>query len=250
MKWLSRWTNRCSGVLVRVHTEQSALALTFDDGPSPEATPALLELLAAYRAKATFFMVGQRAAAHPRLVASVLREGHAVGAHTWDHPSLPLVSRAERWRQFRKCAEVLPRTRGRLLFRPPYGHFDAACQWDAFCCGLLPVAWSAILPDWEMRAASDLLQHAESALRPGAVLAMHDGLVDWMQPGQVDRRATLQTVESLLAAHAENYRFVTLPELMRVGRPVRQPWRMQPDLAMLNQLQRLDGPARRYPCAK
>ena len=65
------------------------MALTFDDGPDPGSTPRLLELLARHGAKATFFMVGARAARHPELVARVAAEGHEIGNHGWDHPSLP-----------------------------------------------------------------------------------------------------------------------------------------------------------------
>ena len=79
------------GSLIRVSTTEPVIALTFDDGPHPVDTPALLEVLARHRARATFFLVGKSAARHPELVARIVAEGHAVGGHTWDHPSLPTL---------------------------------------------------------------------------------------------------------------------------------------------------------------
>lgn len=245
MNFIHRCVNRIAGTVVRVRTIEPLVALTFDDGPDPEGTPALLERLAAHGAKATFFMIGMRAAKHPQLVEAVHRAGHAIGNHTWDHPSLPLVSRVERRRQLLRTAEILPR-QGRMLFRPPYGHFDAASQMDVFLCAGQAVAWSDIIPDWEGRPAAELAELAQQALRPGAILAMHDGLVDFMNPAWRDRRPMLEAVETLLSENAGRYEFVTLPELMRRGKPVRACWRMTPDIQMLNRIENADANPRRY----
>jgi hypothetical protein len=75
---------------------------------------------------------------------------------------------------------------------------------------------------------------------------MHDGLCDFLSEQSLDRRATLQTVDQLLAELAGTFQCVTVPELMRRGKPVRERWRMQPDITMLNQLQRRDGTPRQY----
>ena len=245
MNFIHRCIERLAGTVVRVRTDKPLVALTFDDGPDPEGTPALLERLAMHRAKATFFMIGKRAAEHPELVKAVQRAGHAIGNHTWDHPSLPLVSQGERRQQLLRTAEILPR-HGRMLFRPPYGHFDAASQLDVFLCAGQAVAWSAIIPDWEGRPAAELAELARQALCPGAILAMHDGLEDFMEPAWRDRRPTLEAVETLLSENVGRYGFVTLPELMRRGTPVRKRWRMAPDLDMLHRLERADGTPRRY----
>ena len=101
------------------------MALTFDDGPDPEHTPRLLEVLARHGAKATFFMVGARAARHPELVARVAAEGHEIGNHGWDHPSLPALPSAAVAGQLERTRAVLA-PHGQALMRPPYGHQDLA----------------------------------------------------------------------------------------------------------------------------
>lgn len=192
-------------------------------------------------------MTGRNAAAHPGLVDAVHRAGHAVGNHTWDHPSLPLISSGERRRQIRKTAALLPQA-GRPLFRPPYGHLDYHSHRDLWLAGQQVIAWSCIVPDWEGQPAAGLLEIAMKGARPGAILVMHDGLCDFLCETSRDRRPTLEVLDGLLSQLSVNYQFVTVPELMRRGRPVRQCWRMDPDVEVLNQLLNPDGPGHRYPC--
>lgn len=237
---------RVTGPITHVETCEPLVALTFDDGPNPEATPGLLEILAAHGAKATFFMTGEQAVAHPELVAEVRRSGHAIGNHTWDHPSLPLVSDSERRRQIRECAKVLP-DGGDRLFRAPYGNLSAAAQWDVWRCGHRLIGWSSIIPDWEPLDAATLAAHAREAVRPGAILVMHDGLVDFTVSDALDRRPTLDAVACLLSDMGNRYRFVTVPELLRSGRVVHSSNRIRPDPGFLNQLQRKHGTPYRYP---
>jgi peptidoglycan/xylan/chitin deacetylase (PgdA/CDA1 family) len=241
-----RTYTRLTGAVTRVATCEPLVALTFDDGPNPDATPGLLEILAAHRAKATFFMTGEHAAAHPELVAEARRAGHAIGNHTWDHPSLPLVPGRERRRQIRECAKVLP-DGGDRLFRAPYGNLSAAAQWDVWRSGHRLIGWSTIIPDWQPLDAETLAGHAREALRPGAILVMHDGLVDFTSADALDRRPTLDAVARLLADPGNRYRFVTIPELLRSGRAVRSNNRIRPDPGFLNQLQRSHGTPYRYP---
>ena len=92
------------GTVVGVRTGERVAALTFDDGPDPESTPALLDLLARHRAKGTFFLVGKRAAKHPALVDRLLAEGHAIGNHSWDHPALPTLPG---WQLLHHCVRKL-----------------------------------------------------------------------------------------------------------------------------------------------
>lgn len=82
-----------AGAVTRVDTQQRVAALTFDDGPHPIYTPRMLAVLNKHRTRATFFMVGAAAEKYPYLVRSVVERGHAIGNHTWDHPSLPALPR-------------------------------------------------------------------------------------------------------------------------------------------------------------
>ena len=115
------------GVITDVATTAPVAALTFDDGPHPEWTPRLLDLLDRHQAKATFFMVGEMAARHPELVNRIAGAGHAIGNHSWNHPSFPAIRWAERSRQIARCEDTI-RVCNAKLFRPPFGDLN----WSSF----------------------------------------------------------------------------------------------------------------------
>src|SRR5262249_4930611 len=89
---------RFVGALTEVKTDEPIAALTFDDGPHPIYTPALLDILQKHVAQATFFMVGTAATAQPAIVRQVAQAGHAIGNHSWDHPSFLSIRSPERRR--------------------------------------------------------------------------------------------------------------------------------------------------------
>jgi len=91
-RWIPLVTGR---VLCSVGTSEKKVALTFDDGPSPEYTPLLLTKLAEYRVPATFFLIGRNLKSHPEIGRRIVQEGHEVGNHTWNHRILPCLSAAE-----------------------------------------------------------------------------------------------------------------------------------------------------------
>lgn len=111
---------RILGTLTEVITKDPIGALTFDDGPHPEFTPRVLEILRRHQAHATFFMVGAAAQKHQDIVRLVAQEGHAIGSHSWEHRSFLSLSSRERRQQMCACEQVLP-LQGERLFRPPYG---------------------------------------------------------------------------------------------------------------------------------
>lgn len=244
-KAVRRVRRRFFGTIIHVDTAEPLVALTFDDGPDPVITPALLELLGEHGARATFFMTGEHAAAYPDLVAAVRDGGHAIGNHSWDHPSFPLIPGRERRSQIRRCAGVLPESDG-SLFRPPYGHQSAASRWDALLTGHEVVTWSVCVPDWEDHDGAWLADFALQRITPGSVVLMHDGMIDFQGEACPAREATLDAVGRILTALHGHYGFVTVPELMRRGKVVRAAWCMEPDLEILNSLQRTSGTPRRY----
>ena len=122
------------GTITRVSTSKPVAALTFDDGPDPVFTPRLLAVLHKHQAKATFFMVGKAAERHPDIVKEVAVAGHAIGNHSWDHPSFPLISRRERWAQVRACEKAIA-PYGQRLFRPPYGDQNLLSRLEASWLG-------------------------------------------------------------------------------------------------------------------
>jgi peptidoglycan/xylan/chitin deacetylase (PgdA/CDA1 family) len=234
-----------AGTITRVRTDDPVVALSFDDGPDPAFTPRLASLLESHNARGTFFMVGQAAAQQPALVRRLAEAGHAIGNHTWDHPSMPLMPGGERRRQLRECARVTAPF-GCKLYRPPYGHHNLAAHLDALQLGYRIVTWDCPAGDWRDLPPELMLEALTKALRPGSIGLFHDRLHTFEHARYTSREPTLRVVEALLRQYAGKYEFVTLPELLRHGRAQRR-LRQQPvDLAYLNRLQTAEGPARYY----
>jgi peptidoglycan-N-acetylglucosamine deacetylase len=233
------------GTMTHVTTRDPVAALTFDDGPHPEYTPRLLEILEGHRARATFFMVGKNAERHPELVEQVSRAGHTIGNHSWDHPSFPLISGRERRAQIRSCARALG-PRAERLFRPPYGMQTMASRLDAALLGYRVVAWNVTADDWRSGDAGSMADQLERQIRPGSVVLLHDRLVDVLDRSYFDRRPVLQAVQILLDRLRGRFEFVTIPELLSHGRPHKEFWIKAANVEWLNRLQRLEEPARTY----
>lgn len=226
-------TARILGTVTHVSTPEPVVALTFDDGPDPQSTPRLLDLLDKYDAKATFFVVGLAAREHPDIVQRTAREGHALGNHSWDHPSFPLLTGRAQRLQMRWCEEVLP-PQDVKLFRPPWGHQNLKSRCNAALLGYRVVAWSSMAEDWRRDPADLLVDRVEERLRPGAIVLFHDALFRTDRPEHRDRTPTLEAVEQLLETYSERYRFVTVPELLRLGSPRRWHWYKRSDLDWLH----------------
>lgn len=225
-------TARVMGTVTHVATREKAVALTFDDGPHPVYTPRILDLLAEHGAKATFFVVGLAAREHPDIVRRMVDEGHAVGNHSWSHPSLPLLSRRARELQLDWTEEVLP-DQPVKLFRAPWGHQDLHIRRLAGRRGYRVVTWNVMAEDWADDPAETLVERVEAKLAPGAVVLFHDALYQTHDRAHRPRDATIEAVRRLLRRHRPEYRFVTVPELLELGKPRYWHWYKRSDLAWL-----------------
>jgi peptidoglycan/xylan/chitin deacetylase (PgdA/CDA1 family) len=157
-------------MLWRVTTTEKVLYLTFDDGPLPELTPWVLDTLKAHGAKATFFCMGRNVEAHAALFQRLIDEGHAVGNHTWDHPSGWRSQRSAYYRSVLRCQEL---TRSNL-FRPPYGRATNA-QISALRKRFTLVMWDVASGDYEERmSGQDCFEHVCERSRPGSIIVFHD----------------------------------------------------------------------------
>jgi peptidoglycan/xylan/chitin deacetylase (PgdA/CDA1 family) len=223
------------GTVIRVATRQPAIALTFDDGPHPDDTPPLLEILERHGAKGTFFMVGKSARRWPELVERVAAGGHAVGNHTWDHLPLPLLAGRFRRRQIEWCDEALA-PYGSRLFRPPYGEQSLGSRLDAAVLGHQVICWDVIAEDWRTDPPEALLARVYRRLRRGSIVLFHDTLYTTVDEAARDRAPMRAAVEKLLADLGGRFRFVTVPELLRLGRPVRWHWYQRTRLDWLKQV--------------
>jgi peptidoglycan/xylan/chitin deacetylase (PgdA/CDA1 family) len=184
----------------------------------------VLEILHRHGAKATFFMIGEAAARAPEMVARVAARGHAIGNHTRNHYSLPLLARRERIAQVRDAEGTLAPFAGKL-FRPPYGHQDWGCRWDTWRMGYEVIAFSVHAEDWLAHEADWMANRLVSHIRPGSILILHDQIYRNILPdGHHDRSEMLRALDAMLARLKHNYEFLTIPELLRCGPPVRMNW--------------------------
>jgi peptidoglycan-N-acetylglucosamine deacetylase len=205
------------GTITHVSTSIPVAALTFDDGPDPRFTPRLLEVLERHGATATFFMVGENARRYPQLVRQVAEAGHAIGNHSWDHPSFPSISGRERRRQVRACAAALPR-QGLRLFRSPGGHQTPRSVLDVRLMGYEMVGWNVDPRDYRGRSAREIRDQVLEEIRPGSIILLHDALFD--HPSG-DRQPTIEAVDMILSRARASYEFTTVPELLKLGDPRR-----------------------------
>ncbi|WP_286958987.1 polysaccharide deacetylase family protein [Arsenicicoccus sp. UBA7492] len=202
-----------------VRTHRPVLSLTFDDGPDPRYTPAVLDLLRRYDARATFFVVGANAAAHPDLVARMRAEGHEVANHTHDHAHLTEISNAEVRDQIARGRRVIGDAGARLL-RPPVGRTSTSVAEVARSLGERQAFWSSCLEACLHDGARVGGTGLGEALDPGAVVLAHDGgRVEGRWAQEYPRDQTVEALPHLLEAlAARGLSSVPVGELVRSGR--------------------------------
>jgi peptidoglycan/xylan/chitin deacetylase (PgdA/CDA1 family) len=183
----------------------TSFALTFDDGPSPDGTPAVLAMLERHRATATFFVLVDRAVRFPELLAEVRARGHEVALHGADHRRMTSIPPAELRRWVRTGRESLEDLVGEPVewFRPPYGAQSVRSYRAARAEHLDVVVWTADVQDWTTLAPADMASLAVQRVAPGGVLLMHDAYAS-ERPNAVtpliDRAATVDLVLTELKA--------------------------------------------------
>ncbi|QHW30777.1 polysaccharide deacetylase family protein [Paenibacillus rhizovicinus] len=191
------------------------VALTFDDVPDPRYTPQVLETLARYKVRATFFVVGQRAAAHPALVRRMVREGHIVGNHSLNHPVFSRISLYAMQQQISRTDWTLRPLVGYSprFVRPPYGEIvPAQVEWLR-SQGYTVVNWDVDSQDWRSLDSQSILINIRRTLQPGSIILQHAGGGE----GQ-DLSGTIAALPRLIKLlRSKGYVIVTLPELL--GRP-------------------------------
>jgi peptidoglycan/xylan/chitin deacetylase (PgdA/CDA1 family) len=195
------------------------VALTFDDGPNEPYTSRILDTLAQERVRATFFVVGEAAKRDPKVLRRMVREGHAVGNHTWDHAHLNLLSRAGMDEELARTeAEIAAATGTRpAIVRPPFGARSFAVLDELRRQGYTCVLWSVPLAaEWE--AGTDAGTIARRILErtvDGSIVVLHDGDRGRAAVRQNVVIATRAVVQGL---RARGLRLVTVPEMLALER--------------------------------
>jgi peptidoglycan/xylan/chitin deacetylase (PgdA/CDA1 family) len=179
----------------------SALLLTFDDGPDPDATPAVLDALDGAGAKAIFFMVGEQAYEHRALAREVANRGHEVGLHGYEHVEHDELGGRVKDDLARGLGtlEAATGTRPRF-FRPPYGRFSDDSYAACTALRLEPMYWSAWGCDWEPVPAERIADIATRDLSDGTILLLHDSA---RYAYRESATPTAQALPAILAAAAE-----------------------------------------------
>jgi peptidoglycan-N-acetylglucosamine deacetylase len=164
-------------------------ALTFDDGPHPRGTPAVLELLAAERVPATFFLVGEQIRRNPALPREILDAGHEIALHCDRHRNLLRLAPSQVREDIARAEDAIATATGRTprLYRPPYGVLNAAALKLARARGWRTLLWSQWGRDWEARATADsIAARLTDGAGAGSVLLLHDA-DDYSAPGSLQR---------------------------------------------------------------
>ncbi|MET9316282.1 polysaccharide deacetylase family protein [Kribbella sp. NPDC003505] len=181
------------------------VVLTFDDGPDLAYTPKVLDILATYDAKATFFEVGQSVRKHPELTKRIHAAGHSVQNHTWTHADLRHLGTAAFRQQITSTDQVIQAQTGSTpgCLRPPYGGVSAAVRQQAKALGKDLVVWTVDSRDWTKPGAPAIVRHVLENVQNGSVILMHDG--------GGNRTQTLAALPAILKAlKAQGYGFRTL----------------------------------------
>jgi peptidoglycan/xylan/chitin deacetylase (PgdA/CDA1 family) len=155
----------------------AGVAITFDDGPHPEGTPAVLELLAAADIKATFFLVGEQVERRPALVAEIVEQGHLIALHGYRHRPQPVMTKKAVQEDLAAGAAALQSAvRTPLAWhRPPYGLYSPAGLGAIRERNLRPLLWSRWGKDWRrLTTPAGIARRATANLRPGDVILLHD----------------------------------------------------------------------------
>ncbi len=216
--------------VVRGAPTQREVALTFDDGPNPPYTDRILDVLRDERVPATFFVVGRAAAAYPATIRRIVREGHTLGNHTWDHPHLIVQTRAAMRIELERTDATIAAITGRhtTLMRPPFGARDFAVMAEAHKLGYRVVMWSVPLPhDWEQPGDATIARRVTEKVADGSIIVLHDGNRGRLcsrerhaGPHDCDRSqdvaATREIIETL---RGRDFQFVTVPKLIADAEP-------------------------------
>ncbi|MFD3273622.1 polysaccharide deacetylase family protein [Paenibacillus dendritiformis] len=190
------------------------VALTFDDVPDNRITPLVLDILREHNIRATFFLVGSRAKAHPELVRRIIREGHIIGNHSYSHPLMTKLSLPAFEQQVKDAERVIEEIIGYKprFYRPPFGEINEEQLKWAGDHGYLVVNWDVDSNDWRGLNAKEVYDNVISGVRPGSIVLQHAG-------GSKHNRYLQGTVKALPSIikqlKQQRYHFVTVPELLQ-----------------------------------
>ncbi len=218
------WTVPVRDTYTRVRTSRKVVAITFDDGPHPENTPRLLDMLKARKVKATFYVVGNMVKYSPQLLRRMIEEGHEIGNHTVKHNMLSRMSDEALLAELRAAHDQIVEASGvaPMTMRPPGGAIKKE-QKELMLreLGYPTILWSVDPEDWKRPGPAVVASRLVNGAAPGGILLVHD-----LHKPTVD--AMPDTLDRLLAM---GYEFVTVTELIALEEPEPEPPAPEPESA-------------------
>lgn len=207
-----------SKVVITVPVTEKVVALTYDDGPNPPHTQALLDVLARHGVMATFFLKGRNVEAFPDSVLLVASAGHEIGNHSYSHRPMLSLSKSDMLEEVVRTNVLIENLLGYepVLFRPPYGIQGPGLKLALDELGMSSILMSTNGTDWEhtdpQQIASEVLENIE----PGSIILLHDGHGDVDLPESQDSRTATVAATGIIieALKDQGYRFTTVGELM------------------------------------
>ena len=204
-----RYYEQTGEVVWEIKTEEKVVAITFDDGPHPKYTADILDLLAEYNAKATFFVVGENAEKNPELLLRQYNEGHEIANHTFTHPLKTTLPKLEI--EIKKTNDLIYSITGYHpeLFRPVEGQYTDSMIQSLVKNGYKVVMWSWHMDteDWKDPGVHRIIKTVLDGTKPGNIILFHDGGGNRIQ--------TVKALEKILPElKKQGYKFVTITELI------------------------------------
>lgn len=197
---------RSPGTYYMVHTQEKVVALTFDDGPDPNYTGLVLDVLQEKNVKATFFVLGENAKQNPELLLQINKAGHEIGNHGYSHSYNSSQSVRELVKTDQVIFDLLHQHT--YFYRPPGGFISKDVLQGVKAKGYLLTLWSIDSKDWRNPGANRIVQNVVEKSFPGAIILLHDG-------GE-KREQTAEALKVIIdRLRKDGYRFVTLTELQR-----------------------------------
>lgn len=191
------------------HNDRMEIALSFDDGPHPRLTPVILDILAEYGIKATFFMVGENVGYYPDAARAVVEAGHEIGNHTFSHRKFNRMSEHEMLEEIRACEQAVSSVSDAPIHfvRPPEGQMSEAMRRVIGSLDYRIILWDVDTRDWAHTPPDEITRHILDTVQAGDIILMHD-FIGHNSP-------TPEALRAVIPALLERgYRFVTVGELV------------------------------------
>jgi peptidoglycan-N-acetylglucosamine deacetylase len=187
------------------------IALTFDDGPDPNYTPQILDVLQRYGIKATFFCIGRQVKEYPRIVRQEHEAGHVIGNHSWTHSDLGLLPASDLPSELNLTFSAIQEVTGvqSAFFRPPFGSLSTQLLTQASCLGVTTVMWNAgeEARDYASPGVAFIVHRILNLVRNGTIILMHDG--------GGDRSQTVEALPTIIQRLQDRgFQFVTIQQMV------------------------------------